>query len=207
MLLKKHIAFLLSGIILYFTFFSHLSAMANIPQRNYIETIRNIDFYSNKINDTFLSTLAKEYKSYALFKANYTPDTNTANYFALKALNAYHGERVHPENAYKKQLSQKNIVEITNYYEDLINFLQSDLVFKYPQLVAEAQAKFDCWIDSETNGLNPKQSTTCRSRFIKAHKYLKEKLQDDCKCKKTKKTKNYHGKKGKKIRWKDYTYS
>ncbi|MBR4315842.1 MAG: OmpA family protein [Alphaproteobacteria bacterium] len=163
-------------------------AKITLPPQDYIETIRAIDFYSNRIDNNFLASLANEYKSYALFKANYTPDYEMANYFATKALNAYHGENVRPENIYNRNLSSDSIIEISNYYEDLKHLLDSDLVFKYPQLMAEAQAKFDCWVDSESNGLSKKQSSACQSRFMKARNHLFAKL-NDCNCEKNKTSK------------------
>ncbi|MCR5506929.1 MAG: OmpA family protein [bacterium] len=188
MLMKKHIDFLLKGSIVSFMLFSYPAfATISLPPQDYVETIRAIDFYSNQVSDNFLATLANEYKSYALFKANYTPDYDMANYFATKALNAYHGEYVRPENIYKRNLPSSSIVEISNYYEDLMHLLNTDLVHQYPQLMAEAQAKFDCWVDSEANGLSKKQSATCQSRFIKARNHLFAKLNNDCNCKKTKK--------------------
>ncbi|MBR1545003.1 MAG: OmpA family protein [Alphaproteobacteria bacterium] len=189
MLIKKHKNFLLKGAVVSFMLFSSPAfATIPLPPQDYVETIRVIDFYSNRVNDKFLNTLANEYKSYALFKANYTPDYNMANYFATKALNAYHGEYVRPENIYKRNLPQSQIVEISNYYDDLLHLLETDLVHQYPQLMAEAQAKFDCWIDSTSNRLSRKQALTCQNRFMKARNHLLAKLNNDCNCKKTKKT-------------------
>ncbi len=191
MLLKKHINFLLLGITVSIMVNSAPTSAAkgNFPLKDYVETVRSMDLYSNRINDTFLTILANEYKSYALFKANFTPDYNMANHFAIKAINAYHGEHVKPEDIYKRNLPFSSIVELSRGHDDLTTLLNTDLVYKYPQLMAEAQAKFDCWADSEASGLGKKQSASCRNRFLKAKKYLFEKLTDCCNCKKDKKTK------------------
>lgn len=164
-------------------------AIIELPPQNYIEAVRNIDFYSNRSKDTFANTLAQEYKSYALYKAQFTPDFENANHFATKALIAYHGERVRPDNIYKKRLPANSIVEISNYYDDLLYLLNTDLVNQYPQLMAEAQAKFDCWIDSESNGLSKAQATNCQNRFLKARTHLFNKLDTECqRCKPKQKT-------------------
>ncbi len=191
MSLKKQIGFLLLGVFTATVFDSApiLAASNNFPTKDYVETIRSMDLYSNRINDTFLTILANEYKSYALFKANFTPDYNMANHFAIKAINAYHGERVKPEEIYKKRLPFSSIVELSRGLDDLTTLLNTDLVHKYPQLMAEAQAKFDCWADSEASGMSKKQSDSCKNRFLKAKKYLFEKLTDCCNCKKNKKVK------------------
>ena len=190
MLTKKHTSFLM-GFMAYsiVSFSTPASAIMKLPPQDYVEAVRSTDFYSNRIDDKFLTTLANEYKSYALFKANFTPDYKGANHFAIKAINTYHGEYVKPENIYKKNLPAKSIIEISNYYDDLIHLLDTDLVFQYPQLMAEAQAKFDCWVDSEANGLSPKQSATCQSRFMKARNHLFAKLDNDCNCAKKNKNK------------------
>ena len=186
---KKHISFMLKVIgVFLISHSTPVFAVMKLPPQDYVQVVRATDFYSNKIDNTFLSTLANEYKSYALFKANFTPDYEMANHFAIKAINAYHGEYVKPENIYKRNLPPQSIVEISNYYEDLIRLLNTDLVYQYPQLMAEAQAKFDCWIDSESNGLSKKQSVTCQNRFMKARNHLLAKLNEDCNCKKNKKT-------------------
>lgn len=186
MLFNKHTVFTMGILGISLTLFSApASAVIKLPPQDYVETVRAMDFYSNRIDDKFLSSLANEYKSYALFKANFTPDYKGANHFAVKAINAYHGEYVKPENVYNKNLPGESIVEISNYYDDLIHLLDTDLINQYPQLMAEAQAKFDCWVDSEANGLSSKQSLTCQNRFMKARKHLFAKL-NDCNCSKSK---------------------
>ncbi len=190
MLSKKHFHILFG--VIGFSILTHSTpaqAIINLPPQDYVQTLRATDFYSNVIKNKFLSTLANEYKSYALFKANFTPDYEMANYFATKAINAYHGETVRPEDIYTKNLPANQLVEISNYYEDLLHFLDTDLVNKYPQLMAEAQAKFDCWVDSLSRGASQKQALTCQNRFMKARKYLFAKLNDGCGCEKSKKTK------------------
>ena len=199
--LKNNIIVKKGYFILLFVFLSS-SAQATItlPPQDYVDTIRKTDFYSNRSNDKFANALANEYKSYALYKAQYTPDYANANHFAAKALNAYHGERVKPDNIYKKRLPETSIIEISNYYDDLLYLLETDLVIQYPQLMAEAQAKFDCWVDSESNGLSQKQSINCLNRFMKARKHLFNKLNPECNnCKKpetkiTKKQSKFSGK-------------
>ena len=192
MLFKKHMGFFLLGLATSIVANSTpISAkQTNFPAKDYIETIRSMDLYSNRINDIFLTILANEYKSYALFKANFTPDYTMANHFAIKSINAYHGEHVKPEDIYKRKLPFSSIVELSRAHDDLTTLLNTDLVNKYPQLMAEAQAKFDCWADSEASGLGKRQSASCRNRFLKAKKYLFEKLSDCCNCKKDKKVKH-----------------
>ncbi|MBD5405749.1 OmpA family protein [bacterium] len=77
----------------------------------------------------------------------------------------------------------KNIVEISNNYDDLQKILSSEIQNTYPQLVAEAQVKFDCWIESLEDGLQ-KQALNCKQRFTKAKNKLLTIMDTDCfKCK------------------------
>ncbi len=165
--------------------FVSFSSFANLPVKhnNYVDTIRNIDFYSNKVKDKFANSLSYEYKSLALYKYQYANDLDDANHFAIKALSAYHGERVKPDNIYKRNLPLKNIVAISNSYDELLNILGTDIKNEYPQLMAEAQVKFDCWVESEEAGLK-KQAVNCRNRFMKAKDKLLGIISNDCfKCK------------------------
>lgn len=157
---------------------------------NYISIIRSIDFYSNRSNDNFSNALANEYKSLALYKAQYTNDLRDANRFALKSLTAYYGERVKPDNIYLRNLPINDIVSISNNYDDLLRILSSEIQNTYPQLVADAQAKFDCWIESEEDGLL-KQAKNCKERFLKTKQRILAIMDTDCfKCKtRTKETK------------------
>ena len=151
---------------------------------NYVKTIRGIDFYSNQSKDLFANALANEYKSLALYKSQFSNDMGDANNFAVKALTAYYGERVRPDNIYKRRLPSLNIVEISNYYDDLLKILDSEVQNTYPQLVAEAQVKFDCWVESEEDGF-VKQAVNCQNRFLKAREKLLAIMDEDCfKCKK-----------------------
>lgn len=157
---------------------------------DYISTLRNNDFYSRVSKDNFANALANEYKSLSLYKYQYTDDLDDANHFALKALTSYYGERVKPDNIYKRNLPINNIVEISNNYDDLLRILSSEIQNTYPQLVAEAQVKFDCWAESAENGLI-KQALNCKQRFTKAKNKLLTIMDTDCfKCKnkKTEKT-------------------
>ncbi|MGN0929978.1 MAG: OmpA family protein [Alphaproteobacteria bacterium] len=173
-----------------FAYISHpaLSEIRNSDKYNdYISIIRNIDFYSNRSKDNFSNALANEYKSLALYKAQYTNDLNDANKFALKSLTAYYGERVKPENIYLRNLSINDIVLISNNYDDLLKILSSEVQNTYPQLTADAQAKFDCWVESEEDGLT-KQAKNCKERFFKTKQKLLSIIDTDCfKCKNQKK--------------------
>ncbi len=111
-----------------------------------------------------------------------------ANHFALKGLTAYYGERVKPDNIYKRHLPMNHVVTISNNYDDLLKILSTEIQDMYPQLVAEAQVKFDCWVESEEDGLT-RQAKSCKDRFLTAKDRLFAITNADCfKCKNKKST-------------------
>jgi outer membrane protein OmpA-like peptidoglycan-associated protein len=161
------------------------AARAKVPpyaSLDYIRALRNMDFYSTRSDDAFAAELAVQYKSYALFRATVRDDRDGANYFARKAILAYHGERVRPEDVYGGGISEREITEIADAYDDLTRLLLTDIRAKYPQLAAEAQVKFDCWIDSLKNGEGRRQVSECRSRFMTARNFMLEKLDEESGC-------------------------
>ena len=156
-----------------------------IYKQNYIDAIKQTDLFSNLSTDRFANALAHEYKSLAIHRYNIANDKISANHFAKKSFFAHNGERVTPDNVYKINLPANSIVEASNYYEDLRHLLTSELTNKYPELMAEAQVKFDCYTNSEAKNLGHAQSSNCLNRFLKARKYLFEKLEEikGCCCK------------------------
>ena len=181
-----------SSLVTVFAFLAMLAApvaaRAKVPpyaSLDYIRALRNMDFYSTRTDDTFAAELAIQYKSYALFRAAVRDDRNGANYFARKAILAYHGERVHPEDVYDRGIPAGAITELAGARDDLAKLLSTDMRAKYPQLAAEAQVKFDCWTDSLSTGEGKKQVSECRSRFIKARNFMLEKLDEESGCDKS----------------------
>lgn len=160
-------------------FFASFLFTLNANATNYITAITGMDFYSNRSNNKFTNYLANEYKSLSLYKAEFTNDINDANYFAQKALSAYHGEKVNPDNVRMRSVPLSSIVEISSNYDDLLSILGTDIKDEYPLLTASAQAKFDCWIESEEEG-NIKQIQTCKTRFLKAKNAILKKLDVNC---------------------------
>lgn len=146
---------------------------------DFVSALKQTDLDVSPQSDLFLNSLAREYKSFALYKNENTKDFNGANRFALKALKAHTGEKVDPINVYKVRLPATSAIRITKLYDDFIFLFDNNLDVKYPVLMSEAQAKFDCWIDSETSR-NTEQAKKCFQRFEKALGYLYEKLEKIC---------------------------
>ena len=152
---------------------------------DYVYTIKNTNFDFKPQKDHFLDSLAREYKSYSIYKSEMTDDFNGANYFAKKSLKAYTGEFVKPYNVYELNMKLSTATHIYRLYDDLMFFFTNNLDKKYPLLMADAQSKFDCFIDSEVVNNNPKQAVTCYQKLTKTMGILNKKLDEVCdaKCK------------------------
>ncbi|MDR1476735.1 MAG: OmpA family protein [Rickettsiales bacterium] len=147
---------------------------------DYVRAVRNMDMYANRTEDAFAAELAVQYKSLALFKSVVRRDSEGANHFARKAILAYHGDRIRPDTIYNRGIPMGAITEISNAYDDMTRFLATSLRETYPQLVAEGQAKLDCWSDSLSRGESARQTDECRGRFMKARDMMLAKLEEDC---------------------------
>lgn len=180
-------------LLFFFSFVFINSKFAFAVKLDYLSALRktNLDIGTQK--DYFLSSLAREYKSFALYKAAYTNDFNGANNFAKKALQAHTGTFVKPINIYSLNLPSSVLIKATNLYDDFIFLFDNALERRYPLLMAEAQSKFDCWIDSEMLRNEKRQAKGCFQRFKKAMDYLYEKLDKVCdtKCQLAKRDRSF----------------
>ncbi len=152
---------------------------------DYVYTIKSTNFDFKPQKNHFLDSLAREYKSYAIYKSEMTNDFDGANFFAKKSLKAYTGEFVKPYDVYKLNMKLSAAAHIYRVYDDLMFLFTNNFTEKYPVLMADAQSKFDCFIDNEVLHSNVKQAKTCYQKFTKTMAILNKKLDEVCdaKCK------------------------
>ena len=141
------------------------------PTVDYIENL-NVDDAPHQ--DSFLNQLAMNYRSYAIYNAHTSGYPDIAELFAQKAVSAFSGETPFPENLDSWTIrNESERFEIYSAYNDLMNELKSDAAFAQPQLAAEAQAKFDCWISAAASGQNA-TAQECKNRFVATLQTLKD---------------------------------
>lgn len=141
------------------------------PTVDYIEGL-NVENAPHQ--DSFLNQLAMNYRSYAVYNAHTSGYPDIAELFAQKAVSAFSGETPFPENLDSWQIrDDAERFEIYSAYNDLIEELKSDAADAQPQLAAEAQAKFDCWISAAASGQNA-TAQECRNRFVTTIQTLKD---------------------------------
>jgi len=141
------------------------------PTVDYVERL-NVNDAPHQ--ESFLNQLAMNYRSYALYNARTSGYPDIAELFAQKAISAFSGETPFPESLDNWKIrNESERFEIYTAYNDLIDELRGDAAFEQPQLAAEAQAKFDCWISAAASGQNA-TADECEKRFKTTLQTLKD---------------------------------
>ncbi|MCL1786229.1 MAG: hypothetical protein FWG39_03735, partial [Alphaproteobacteria bacterium] len=130
-----------------------------------VDYVENLNVRANQHNDPFLTMLAVNYRSFAIWNAREAGNFELGEMFANKAVTAFSGDTPMPEAARNWPISDNNTIAEMNFgFDALIGALKNDASDMCPEIAAEAQAKFDCWVAAASTG----QSATaaeCRDRF------------------------------------------
>jgi len=131
-----------------------------------VDYVERLDVFNAPQKDSFLSQLAMNYRSYAIYNARTSGYPDVGELFAQKAVVAFSGDRPFPETLDNWKVSSENEgFEIYNAYNQLMDVLKSDAIYAQPQLVAESQAKYDCWISAAASGQTA-TAQECANRFV-----------------------------------------
>lgn len=122
------------------------------------------------VGSPFTKNLATEYRTYANGKQDKSMDYADALHFARKGLAAASGVVVMPETLDDWDLSDKNIVEMTNARAALVDALENGGRDMAADKAALAQAKFDCWAEQQEENWNG--NVPCKAGFYDALKAL-----------------------------------
>lgn len=121
-----------------------------------------------------MNQLAMNYRSYAIYNARTSGYPDMGELFAQKAVAAFSGELPFPETLENWPVeNEQESFELYTAYNDLIGQLQNDASLTNPQLAAEAQAKYDCWLSASASGQSATASE-CRDRFYKTMTALRD---------------------------------
>jgi len=130
-----------------------------------VEYVENLNVESAPHQDSFLNQLAMNYRSFAIYNARTSGYPDIAELFAQKAIGAFSGETPFPETLDNWKIGDDSErFEVYTSYNELIEELKDDIAQTQPQLAAEAQAKFDCWISAAASGQNA-TAAECKKRF------------------------------------------
>ncbi|MBP5707838.1 MAG: OmpA family protein [Alphaproteobacteria bacterium] len=150
------------------------SDMSNNVVTPTVDYVERLDVYSAPHKDSFLNQLAMNYRSYAIYNARTSGYPEMGELFAQKAVAAFSGELPFPETMENWPVDdEKTSFEIYTAYSDLMEQLQNDASDTQPELAAEVQAKYDCWLSATASGQNA-TATQCRDRFYKSLAALRD---------------------------------
>ena len=156
------------------------SANTATPTVDYVE---GLDVNAAPHKDSFLNRLAMNYRSYAIYNARTSGFPEMGELFANKAVTAFSGETPFPETVSNWALDAQDANVLEMAYGDMINEFKNDATDNQPEVAAEAQAKFDCWLSATSTGQTD-TAEQCRERFIAAMDVLKNCKRGGCKVSK-----------------------
>ncbi len=121
---------------------------------------------AHPVGSPFTQSLAGEYKTFANEQLDKAMDYPDALHFARKGLAAASGEAVMPEPVTDWNLSEKHIKELAAARGRLV--IAFDLGGREiaPSTSALAQAKFDCWIESQEEHWVKEEEVACKTDFM-----------------------------------------
>ncbi len=130
-----------------------------------VDYVERLDVYSAPHRDSFLNQLAMNYRSYAIYNARTSGHPDIGELFANKAVAAFSGEVPFPESLNNWEIANDNTAyELSLAYNDMIEQFKNDASDAHPEMAAELQAKYDCWISAVASGQD-KTARECRARF------------------------------------------
>ena len=137
-----------------------------------VDYVESLDVYSAPHQDSFLNQLAMNYRSYAIYNARTSGYADMGELFANKAVAAFSGEVPFPESLDNWPVeNEQESFELYTAYNELMEVLKNDASYTKPELAAEAQAKFDCWLSASASG-QVATAQQCRDRFNKTMNVL-----------------------------------
>lgn len=139
-----------------------------------VDYVESLDVYSAPHQDSFLNQLAMNYRSYAIYNARTSGYSEMGELFAQKAVAAFSGELPFPESLENWPVeNEQESFELYTAYNELMDQLKNDASDINPELAAEAQAKFDCWLSAAASGQTA-TAAQCRDRFEKTLTALRD---------------------------------
>ena len=139
-----------------------------------VDYVESLDVYSAPHKDSFLNQLAMNYRSYAIYNARTSGYADMGELFANKAVAAFSGEVPFPESLENWPVeNSQEAFELSTAYGELMDQLKNDASYTNPELAAEAQAKFDCWLSATASG-QVATANQCRDRFQKTMTALRD---------------------------------
>lgn len=120
----------------------------------------------------FSKALTREYKELTVFEADEMYDWVSAIRYAEKGLGASVGEIVLPFELKEFDLPTDKIDVLTDARADLLTVLNASARAKLPAAAADAQGKFDCWVEQQEENHQFDHIAACREAFYAAMRII-----------------------------------
>ena len=138
-----------------------------------VDYIEGLDVRSAPHQDSFLNQLAMNYRSYAIYNARTSGYPEIGELFAQKAVAAFSGEVPFPESLNNWQIADDQVAyELSTAYNEMIDQFKNDASDNHPEIAAELQAKYDCWLSAYSSG-QMETANECRARFNETMEVLR----------------------------------
>ena len=125
----------------------------------------------------FSNALTREYQELARFEADEMYDWPSAVLYARKGLAAAGSEIVLPFELADWNLPDDKVEEMTAARAELLSLLNASARTKVPAAAADAQGKFDCWVEQQTENHQPEDIAACRTAFYAALEILRAEME------------------------------
>lgn len=136
-----------------------LAGCAGFTGQRYVDDLNAADL-SGK---SFGSALGREYRDLANFEWTDMMDYRDGQHYAKKGLAAAGGEDVLPDELAMRDLPEFAVADITNARERLMHVRGA--AGSRADLVAKAQASFDCWMEQQEENHQPDHIAACKKDF------------------------------------------
>ena len=117
--------------------------------------------------NTFQQHLLNNYKINASFEAEKMHDWNSAKLYSEKALRAFSGENIYPEEITYWKLPTEIAKDISSSYNNLLS-IYDEAIIKNPKSLAKAISSLDCWAEQEEEKWQTWDIDKCKNDFHKA---------------------------------------
>ena len=114
--------------------------------------------------NTFQQHLLNNYKINASFEAEEMHDWNSAKLYSEKALRAFSGENIYPEEITYWKLPTEIAKDISSSYNNLLS-IYDEAIIKNPKNLAKAISSLDCWAEQEEEKWQTWDIDRCKNDF------------------------------------------
>ena len=140
-----------------------------------IEKLKEMPENSNN----FSKALSNAYLEFALREMNDMHDEIDAAYFADKGIKAKTGLKVYPEEIHNWDINDTFKEEAIQKRKEILVLHKSKIIKENPNLVAQAQLGFDCWLEQLEEGWQTKDIEKCYNMMNSNIKTAMNSFKDD----------------------------